>query len=292
MLVKTYSSAVVGIESNIITVEVNLGTGINFYMVGLPDNAVKESHQRIRAAFSNSGLKFPGRELTINLAPADMRKEGSHFDLAIAVGILAASEQVNEEMLSSYVLIGELSLDGTMSPMRGVLPIAIEAKKNGFKGILLPFENAREASVVDGLEVVGTKNIREAVSFLNGENKSPIESYEPQFQDVEETVYEADFLDVKGQFAIKRAFEIAAAGGHNIILIGPPGAGKSMLAKRLPGILPSMSMEESLETTKIHSVAGKVRHMKGLIRKRPFRKPHHTISEVITFNVEENFYIC
>jgi magnesium chelatase family protein len=280
MLVKTYSSAVVGIESNTITVEVNLGTGINFYMVGLPDNAVKESHQRIRAAFSNSGLKFPGRELTINLAPADMRKEGSHFDLAIAIGILAVSEQVQEEMLASYVLIGELSLDGTMTGMRGVLPIAIEAKNKGFKGILLPFENAPEARAVDGLEVIGVKNIRQAVSFLNGENREHLNLDETKIQTPAEIEYEADFLDVKGQLAIKRAFEIAAAGGHNIILIGPPGAGKSMLAKRLPGILPSMSLEESLETTKIHSVAGKVKHMKGLIRCRPFRKPHHTISDV------------
>lgn len=279
MLVKTYSSAVVGIESNIITVEVNLGTGINFYMVGLPDNAVKESHQRIRAAFSNSGLKFPGRELTINLAPADMRKEGSHFDLAIAIGVLAASEQVQEEKLASYVLIGELSLDGTMTGLRGVLPIAIEAKNKGFKGILLPFENAQEARAVEGLEVIGVKNIREAVSFLNGEEIDSLGLDKVEKQETSEIEYEADFLDVKGQLAIKRAFEIAAAGGHNIILIGPPGAGKSMLAKRLPGILPSMSLEESLETTKIHSVAGKVRHMKGLIRRRPFRKPHHTISD-------------
>jgi magnesium chelatase family protein len=279
MLVKTYSSAVIGIESNIITIEVNLGIGINFYMVGLPDNAVKESHQRIRAAFSNSGLKFPGKELTINLAPADMRKEGSHFDLAIAVGILAASEQVKEDRLSSYVLVGELSLDGAMAPMRGVLPMAIEAKNKGFKGVILPSENASEASVVDGLDVIGVKDIREAVSFLNGEKGAALPTIYRKEETLLDKVDDADFMDVKGQLAIKRAFEIAAAGGHNIILIGPPGAGKSMLAKRLPGILPSMSMEESLETTKIHSVAGKVKHMKGLIRCRPFRKPHHTISD-------------
>jgi magnesium chelatase family protein len=279
MLVKTYSSAVIGIESNIITIEVNLGIGINFYMVGLPDNAVKESHQRIRAAFSNTGLKFPGKELTINLAPADMRKEGSHFDLAIAIGILASSEQVNSDLLTSYVLVGELSLDGAMAPMRGVLPMAIEAKRKGFKGVILPCENASEASVVDGLDVIGVKDIREAVAFLNGEKGSAKPTIYRKEESLLDRVDDADFIDVKGQLAIKRAFEIAAAGGHNIILIGPPGAGKSMLAKRLPGILPSMSMEESLETTKIHSVAGKVRHMKGLIRHRPFRKPHHTISD-------------
>ena len=279
MLVKTYSSAIVGIESNIITVEVNLGIGINFYMVGLPDNAVKESHQRIRAAFSNNDLKFPGRELTINLAPADMRKEGSHFDLAIAIGILAVSEQIDHDLLSSYVLLGELSLDGTMSTMKGVLPIAIEAKKQGFKGLILPFDNVAEAAVVEGLDVVGVKDLQSAVAFLNGEEKAPEHPLVTE-KVVEETGYEVDFLDVKGQLAVKRAFEIAAAGGHNVILIGPPGAGKSMLAKRLPGILPSMSMEESLETTKIHSVAGKVRQMKGLIRSRPFRKPHHTISDI------------
>ncbi|MCE2712380.1 MAG: YifB family Mg chelatase-like AAA ATPase [Cryomorphaceae bacterium] len=278
MLVKTYSSAVMGIESSIITVEVNLGIGINFYMVGLPDSSVKESHQRIRAAFSNNALKFPGRELTINLAPADVRKEGSHFDLAIAVGILAVSEQVSCELLGDYLLIGELSLDGTMTSMKGILPMAIEAKKRGFKGVVVPFENEPEASVVDGLEVIGVRDLKEAIAFLNGEctvtrkdqtqpNIHPIADYD-------------DFSDVKGQLAIKRAFEIAAAGGHNVILIGPPGAGKSMLAKRLPGILPSMSTEESLETTKIHSVAGKSRHMKGLIRQRPFRKPHNTISDV------------
>jgi magnesium chelatase family protein len=278
MLVKTYSSAFMGIESSIITVEVNLGIGINFYMVGLPDSSVKESHQRIRAAFSNNALKFPGRELTINLAPADVRKEGSHFDLAIAVGILAVSEQVSCELLGDYLLIGELSLDGTMTSMKGILPMAIEAKKRGFKGVVVPFENEPEASVVDGLEVIGVRDLKEAIAFLNGEctvkredqtqpNIHPIADYD-------------DFSDVKGQLAIKRAFEIAAAGGHNVILIGPPGAGKSMLAKRLPGILPSMSTEESLETTKIHSVAGKSRHMKGLIRQRPFRKPHNTISDV------------
>jgi magnesium chelatase family protein len=278
MLVKTYSSAVMGIESSIITVEVNLGIGINFYMVGLPDSAVKESHQRIRAAFSNNSLKFPGRELTINLAPADVRKEGSHFDLAIAVGILAVSEQVSVELLGEYLLIGELSLDGTMTSMKGILPMAIEAKKRGFKGVVLPQENEAEASVVEGLEIVGVKDLKEAVSFLNGERIN-VKATVSCTQVLSMDEYE-DFSDVKGQLAIKRAFEIAAAGGHNVILIGPPGAGKSMLAKRLPGILPSMSTEESLETTKIHSVAGKSRHMKGLIRQRPFRKPHNTISDV------------
>ena len=278
MFVKTYSSAVIGIESSIITVEVNLGIGINFYMVGLPDSAVKESHQRIRAAFSNNSLKFPGRELTINLAPADIRKEGAHFDLAIAVGILAASDQVSPEKLSDYLLIGELSLDGTMSSMKGILPMAIEAKKCGFKGLVVPRENESEAAVVDGLNVIGVRDLKEALAFLNGEQ--PNEQITSDQTKVDSKADYADFSDVKGQLAIKRAFEIAAAGGHNVILIGPPGAGKSMLAKRLPGILPSMSTEESLETTKIHSVAGKSRHMKGLIRQRPFRKPHSTISDV------------
>jgi magnesium chelatase family protein len=279
MLVKTYSSTVFGIDATTITIEVNLGIGINFFLVGLPDNAVKESYQRIKAAFSNNNLKFPGKEITVNMAPADIRKEGSTFDLPIAIGILAVSNQVKTTLLSEYQLIGELSLDGKLNPLKGLLPIAIQAKKEGFKGIILPEENAAEASVVSGLEVLPAKNLNDVILFLNGQKH--IQPYlfnlETEFQK-SNILNELDFNEVKGQYHVKRAFEIAAAGGHNIILIGPPGSGKSMLAKRLPTILPPMSVEESLETTKIHSVAGKIKYSKGLITRRPFRKPHHTIS--------------
>jgi magnesium chelatase family protein len=281
MLVKTYSSTVFGIEATTITIEVNLGVGINFYLVGLPDSAVKESHQRIKAAFKNNDLNFPGKEVTVNMAPADIRKEGSVFDLPIAVGVLAVSDQVSRDKLSRYQLIGELSLDGALNPMKGVLPVAIQAKKEGFSGIILPAKNASEAAVVEGLEVIGVENLREVVDFLNGERA--IEPYKvdilEQFERMTDT-FDVDFRDVKGQMNIKRAFEIAAAGGHNVILIGPPGAGKSMLAKRLPTILPPMTLEEALETTKIHSVAGRIKGDRGLITQRPFRKPHHTISHV------------
>jgi magnesium chelatase family protein len=280
MLVKTFSSAVFGINAEKITIEVNLGQGINYFLVGLPDNAVKESNQRIKAAFANNDFKFPGKEITVNMAPADIRKEGAVYDLPIAIGILAASSQVNEELLSDYLMIGELSLDGKLRPVRGILPIAIQARKDGFKGIILPSENALEASVVSGLEIFSFEHIKEVVDFLNGTRAFESVGCNGWQNREGGSSYETDFSDVKGQMNIKRAFEIAAAGGHNIILIGPPGAGKSMLAKRLPTILPAMSEEEALETTKIHSVAGNKRMVKGLMSERPFRKPHHTISDV------------
>jgi magnesium chelatase family protein len=281
MLVKTYSSTVFGIDATTITIEVNLGIGVNFFLVGLPDSAVKESQQRIKAAFKNNDFNFPGKEITVNMAPADIRKEGSVFDLPIAIGILAVSNQVSIDKLSAYVLIGELSLDGNLNPLKGILPIALQAKKEGFKGLIVPISNAKEAAVVDGLDVLGVNNLKEVIQFLN--NELVIEPFKVNIvEEFEKMVdqFDVDFKDVKGQMNIKRAFEIAAAGGHNVILIGPPGAGKSMLAKRLSTILPPMSLEEALETTKIHSVAGKIKGEKGLITQRPFRKPHHTISDV------------
>jgi len=281
MLVKTYGSTVFGIDATTITIEVNVANGVNFILVGLPDNAVKESQQRIKAALKNNNLKYPGKEITVNLAPADIRKEGSTFDLPIAIGILAASEQIKANRLSEYLILGELSLDGKLNPMKGVLPIAIQAKKENFKGIILPKENAKEAAIVNELEVYGAENLNEVVNLLNGKNNiQPTKidlsnEFESKLNELE-----IDFKDVKGQSNIKRAFEIAAAGGHNVILIGPPGSGKSMLAKRFPTILPPMTIDESLETTKIHSVAGKTGKEIGLITQRPFRKPHHTISDV------------
>jgi magnesium chelatase family protein len=281
MLVKTYSATVLGIDAVTITIEVNLGQGINFFLVGLPDSAVKESQQRIKAAFSNNDLKYPGREITINMAPADIRKEGSVFDLPIAIGILAASDQVRSIKLDRYMIMGELSLDGELRPLKGVLPIALAARKEGFKGVIVPSLNAEEAALVDGIDVYPANTLMDVIDHLNDKNKiAPLRrSIEDQVESLQNEI-DMDFKDVKGQMNIKRAFEIAAAGGHNIILIGPPGAGKSMLAKRLPGILPPMSIDEALETTKIHSVAGKVRKEQSLVTGRPFRKPHHTISDV------------
>lgn len=281
MLVKSFGSAVFGIEATTITIEVNIDKGISFILVGLPDSAVKESQQRIKAALSNNGYKYPMKEITVNMAPADIRKEGSTFDLPIGIGIMAASEQVKTTSLADYILLGELSLDGSLQPMKGVLPIALKAKEEGFKGIILPIENVREAAIVDGIDVYGASTINEVITFLNDGT-----GLEPTRIDIRQEFYNklddfaVDFRDVKGQQNIKRAFEIAASGGHNVVLIGPPGAGKSMLAKRLPTILPPMSINESLETTKIHSVAGKVNAGAGLITERPFRKPHHTISDV------------
>ncbi len=281
MLVKTYGSAIHGVNALTITVEVSVEQGVSFFMVGLPDNAVKESQHRIEAALRNSGYKLPGKSILINMAPADIRKEGSSYDLPIAIGILAASEQIPSVDIDKYVIMGELSLDGSLMPIKGALPIAIEAQKNGFKGIILPKQNVMEAAIVNKLDVYGVEHITQVIDFFKGTadiEPTVINTREEFFSKL--SGYEFDFADVKGQENIERALEIAAAGGHNVILVGAPGSGKTMLAKRLPSILPPLNLHEALETTKIHSVAGKMGKHSSLISIRPFRSPHHTISDV------------
>ena len=281
MLVKSYAAAVQGISATVVTIEVNCTKGIQFFLVGLPDVAVRESHERIISALQVSGYKFPRNRIVINMAPADIRKEGSSYDLPLAIGILAAAEELDASRLGHYMMMGELSLDGSLKPVKGILPIAIKAHEEGFKGFIVPKQNAREAAVVNDLDVYGVSTIKEVIEFIAGRR-----DLEPTVVNTREEFYarqlqfEADFSDVRGQENVKRALEVAAAGSHNLILIGPPGSGKSMLAKRLPSILPPFTLQESLETTKIHSVAGKIGLDTSLMTQRPFRSPHHTISNV------------
>ena len=281
MLVKTYCAAVNGLEVTTVTVEVSMSRGIQFHLTGLADTAVKESYDRIKAALTNNGFKMPSMDITINLSPADIKKEGSGYDLPLAIGILAANEKVESGELDKYMMVGELGLDGHLQPVRGALPIAIRARAEKFKGLIVPKQNIREAAVVNQLEVYGMETLMDVVQFLNGDT-----SYKPTIIDTrkeffeQQDHYELDFSDVRGQESVKRALEVAAAGGHNLIMIGPPGSGKSMMAKRLPSILPPLSLAESLETTQIHSVAGKLNRDTSLISQRPFRAPHHTISQV------------
>ena len=281
MLVKVLAAAIQGINATLVTIEVNALRGIKFYLVGLPDNAVKESQQRINSALNHNGLRFPSKQIIVNMAPADIKKEGSAYDLPIAIGILAADEVIKSDKLDQYLIMGELGLDGKLMPIKGALPITLKARDLGYKGIILPESNAAEAAVVNGIEVLGANNLIQVIKYLNNEQEIP-----PYTVDIEKDFYSKqsdfpfDFSEVRGQESVKRAFEVAAAGGHNLIMVGPPGSGKSMMAKRLPSILPPLTLQESLETTKIHSVSGMMPDSTSLITQRPFRSPHHTVSSV------------
>ena len=281
MLVKTFCAAVNGLEVTTVTVEVSMAKGTQYHLTGLADTAVKESYERIRAAFKNNGFKMPTMDIIVNMAPADIRKEGSSYDLPLAIGILAADGKIATNTLNNYMLVGELGLDGRLLPIRGALPIAIKARAEQFKGLIVPQQNIREAAVVNNLDVYGMESLNDVINFFNG-----AQQYEPTVIDTrreffeQQLHFEYDFSDVRGQESVKRALEVAAAGGHNLIMIGPPGSGKSMMAKRLPSILPPLSLSESLETTQIHSIAGKLSRETSLISQRPFRSPHHTVSQV------------
>ena len=281
MLVKTYCAAVNGLEVTTVIVEVSMSRGVQFHLTGLADTAVRESYDRIKAALTNNGYKMPMMDITINLAPADIKKEGSGYDLPLAIGILAASSKIDSTRLSRFMMVGELGLDGRLQPVRGALPIAIRARAEHYEGLIVPMQNVREAAVVNNIDIYGMEKLSDVVNFFNGDT-----SYQPTVVDTrrefyeQQNQYELDFSDVRGQESVKRALEVAAAGGHNLMMIGPPGSGKSMMAKRLPGILPPLSLAESLETTQIHSVAGKLSRDTSLISQRPFRAPHHTISQV------------